>query len=262
MRRFASLSLCATVAISDSINRPVCGLASAIIGSAWSTAKLVSGALAATLVGELQRLGQAAAGFGQILRKAVGRAFGRGIDAAGEHHVRHARQRRSAAAAAPIRRRRRRCRAGLRAARNRPRARRRGYARRRQAPARRRSRRPSAPRSRARGCTGCGRTPGATSANAAGRSVASWSVSSDRSRPEEKWSPMPWMTTAPMSSGRVAKQSPISRMMPSLSALRLAGRFRPTVRTAPSCSILSSPDWPAACGGVGVSHGLIASCSE
>src|SRR5262245_64609411 len=48
MRRFASLSLCATVAISDSIRRPVCGLASAIIGSACSTAKLVSGAFAAT----------------------------------------------------------------------------------------------------------------------------------------------------------------------------------------------------------------------
>src|SRR5437588_3491060 len=50
MRRLASLSLCATVAISDSIKRPVCGLASAIIGSAWSTAKFVSGALEATLV--------------------------------------------------------------------------------------------------------------------------------------------------------------------------------------------------------------------
>src|SRR4051812_5419151 len=50
IRRFASLSLCATVAISDSINRPVCGLASAIIGSAWSTAKFVSGALEAILV--------------------------------------------------------------------------------------------------------------------------------------------------------------------------------------------------------------------
>src|SRR6202000_1834572 len=50
IRRFASLSLCATVAISDSINSPVCGLASAIIGSACSTAKLVNGAFAATLV--------------------------------------------------------------------------------------------------------------------------------------------------------------------------------------------------------------------
>src|SRR5438105_6591423 len=48
MRCLASLSLCATVAISDSIRRPVCGLASAIIGNACSTAKLVSGALAAT----------------------------------------------------------------------------------------------------------------------------------------------------------------------------------------------------------------------
>jgi len=48
MRRLASLSLCATVAINDSISRPVCGLASAIIGSACSTAKLVSGALLAT----------------------------------------------------------------------------------------------------------------------------------------------------------------------------------------------------------------------
>ena len=47
MRRFASLSLCATVAISDSIKSPVCGLASAIMGRACSTAKLVSGALEA-----------------------------------------------------------------------------------------------------------------------------------------------------------------------------------------------------------------------
>src|SRR6185503_16922504 len=45
IRRLASLSLCATVAISDSIRRPVCGLASAIIGSACSTAKFVNGAL-------------------------------------------------------------------------------------------------------------------------------------------------------------------------------------------------------------------------
>ena len=48
MRSLASLSLCATVAIRDSINNPVCGLASAIIGSACSTAKFVSGALLAT----------------------------------------------------------------------------------------------------------------------------------------------------------------------------------------------------------------------
>src|SRR5258705_4990447 len=76
-------------------------------------------------------------------------------------------------------------------------------------------------------------------------SVASCSVSSDRSRPEEKWSPTPWMTTAPTPSGRLEKQSWIARMMPSFSALRLAGRLRPTVSTAPDCSILSNPDWAA-----------------
>src|SRR6185437_5667740 len=50
---------------------------------------------------------------------------------------------------------------------------------------------------------------------------------------------MPWITTAPISSGRFAKQSWIARMMPSFSALRLAGRLRPTVSTAPDVSILS-----------------------
>src|ERR1700761_6845601 len=48
IRFLASLSLCATVAINDSINSPVCGLASAIIGNACSTAKLVSGAFCET----------------------------------------------------------------------------------------------------------------------------------------------------------------------------------------------------------------------
>src|SRR6266700_1062548 len=59
MRRLASLSLCATVAISDSIKRPVCGLASAIIGNACSTAKLVSGALAAIRSANSIALGKA-----------------------------------------------------------------------------------------------------------------------------------------------------------------------------------------------------------
>src|SRR5437588_10709073 len=56
---------------------------------------------------------------------------------------------------------------------------------------------------------------------------------------------MPWTTTAPISSGREAKHAPISRMMPSLSALRLAGRFRPTVKTRSTRSILNSPEAPA-----------------
>src|ERR1700744_6758354 len=51
---------------------------------------------------------------------------------------------------------------------------------------------------------------------------------------------MPWITTAPIPSGRLAKQSWIARMMPSFSALRLAGRLRPTVNTAPDISTLSS----------------------
>src|SRR6185437_14717277 len=51
---------------------------------------------------------------------------------------------------------------------------------------------------------------------------------------------MPWITTAPISSGRFAKQSWIARMIPSFSALRLAGRLRPTVSTEPDVSILSS----------------------
>src|SRR5215468_36345 len=54
------------------------------------------------------------------------------------------------------------------------------------------------------------------------------------------------MTTAPMSSGRCAKHSPIARMMPSLSALRLAGRLRPTVSTLPAVSTLSRSDEVAA----------------
>src|SRR2546429_1748655 len=54
------------------------------------------------------------------------------------------------------------------------------------------------------------------------------------------------MTTAPTPSGRLEKQSWIARMMPSFSALRLAGRLRPTVSTAPVCTILSRSDRPAA----------------
>ena len=91
MRRFASLSLCATVAISDSISRPACGLASAIIGSACNTAKLVSGALAATRSASSIAFGSAPPASVEILRKAVGRAFGGGIDPAGQHHVGHPR---------------------------------------------------------------------------------------------------------------------------------------------------------------------------
>src|SRR5262249_35929051 len=49
-----------------------------------------------------------------------------------------------------------------------------------------------------------------------------------------------------MSSGRCAKHSPIARMMPSLSALRLAGRLRPTVSTLPAVSTLSRSDEVAA----------------
>src|SRR5665213_4481486 len=45
-----------------------------------------------------------------------------------------------------------------------------------------------------------------------------------------------------MSSGRLAKQSWIARIMPSFNALRLAGRLRPTLSTAPAVSILSSAD--------------------
>src|SRR5215207_8262479 len=59
MRRLASLSLCATVAIRDSISRPACGLASAIIGRACNTAKLVKGALAATRSASSIALGSA-----------------------------------------------------------------------------------------------------------------------------------------------------------------------------------------------------------
>src|SRR2546429_8117673 len=54
------------------------------------------------------------------------------------------------------------------------------------------------------------------------------------------------MTTAPTPSGRLEKQSWIAMMMPSFSALRLAGRLRPTVSTAPVCTILSRSDRPAA----------------
>src|SRR3982074_2825116 len=51
---------------------------------------------------------------------------------------------------------------------------------------------------------------------------------------------MPWMTMAPMPSGIFAKQSWIARIMPSFSALRLAGRLRPTDSTGPDLSTLSS----------------------
>ena len=50
IRSLASLSLCATVAIGKGMDRQLRGLASAIIGSACKTAKLVSGAFFATLL--------------------------------------------------------------------------------------------------------------------------------------------------------------------------------------------------------------------
>jgi hypothetical protein len=49
------------------VKRPVCGLASAIIGSACSTAKLVSGALAATRSASSSALGTA--GLGEYCEK-------------------------------------------------------------------------------------------------------------------------------------------------------------------------------------------------
>ena len=46
-------------------------------------------------------------------------------------------------------------------------------------------------------------------------------------------------------------------MMPSFSALRLAGRLRPTVSTAPDLSILSSADWPAVAAEAAFPMGLL-----
>ena len=73
---------------------------------------------------------------------------------------------------------------------------------------------------------------------------------------------MPWITTAPMSSGRLEKQSWIARIMPSLSALRLAGRLSPTVSTAPVFSIFNSSDWPALAAGAAFPMGFIVSSAE
>jgi len=65
------------------------------------------------------------------------------------------------------------------------------------------------------------------------------SLSSERSRPGEKWSPMPWITTAPTASGTSEKQSRSARMMPFVQRVALAGRLRPTTSTGPRVSILS-----------------------
>src|SRR3984893_13593754 len=56
---------------------------------------------------------------------------------------------------------------------------------------------------------------------------------------------MPWITTAPMPSGIFEKHSWIASMMPSFSALRFAGRLRPTDRTGPEISTLSSAEGSA-----------------
>ena len=166
-------------------------------------------------------------------------AFLGAVGAAGQHHVHHARRRRSAAAAAPSRRRRHRCRGCLPAARSRPSARRRGYARRPQARARRRPPRRAAPRPPAPCRTGCGRTRGATCANAATPSATSRSVSSPRSSPAEKCSPAPCSTTALMPSGSALKKRSMPSTVASSSALRFCGRASRRIAMSPRRSAAS-----------------------
>ena len=60
-------------------------------GNACMTAKFDSGALAAIRLGQLERLGEALAGVDHVLRDADREPFLRVVDAAGEHHVGHAR---------------------------------------------------------------------------------------------------------------------------------------------------------------------------
>ena len=149
-------------------------------------------------------------------------------------------RRRSGAGCAPSRRRRRTCRAGPRAGRRRCCCRRRGCAPRWRARGRRRPLRRAAPRSPARGRTGPARTPHATCANAArpGRRCAR--ISSDRSRPAQKCSPSPLMTTARARLGQVDEAVCSCGSAASLSALRLAGAIQAHVerpgRVLDACS--------------------------
>src|SRR6185437_9331040 len=57
---------------------------------------------------------------------------------------------------------------------------------------------------------------------------------SDRSRPAQKWSPAPWMTTALTVSGILAKASRSPRNSLSENALRFSGRLRVTMAMRPS----------------------------
>ena len=90
MRLLAASSPCAMAAISDSVNRPSSRPMSAMRGSACITAKLDSGALAATLAAS-SNAWRARAVVDEVLRQADRGAFGGVVDAAGEHHVGHAR---------------------------------------------------------------------------------------------------------------------------------------------------------------------------
>ena len=193
-------------------------------GSTCMTAKLVSGALVGDALGELDALGEARAVLDQEMRQADGLAFLGAVGAARSASAPSSATRRSAAAAAPSRRRRQRCRGFPPAARNRPSARRRGCGTPPQAQARRRPPRRAAPRPPAPCRTGSCRTRDATSANAATPSAMLRSVNSPRSRPAEKCSPAPCITTALMSFGSAWKKASMPRMVVSSSALRFCGR--------------------------------------
>ena len=198
-----SASPWAMAAISDSMNRPSACDRSAMRGSACITAKLDSGALPAILCASASALARPWPVVDQVLRQADALAFVGVVDAAGEHHVGHARDadqarhaRRAAAAdedaalafgQAVVG-------AALGDA---------DVARARRAPARRRPPRRAAPPPPARGRTAPRRTRHATCASAARLRATLRSDSSDRSSPAQKCSPSPLSTTRARRVGQV-----------------------------------------------------------
>ena len=141
----------------------------------------------------------------QVLRQADALAFLGVVDAAGEHHVGHARgadQARDARRAAAADEDAALC---LRAGRRRRCARRRGCAPRPRARARRRPPRRAARRSPAPGRTGSASNAACQVREWMIASATSRSCSSERSRPAQKCSPSPLSTTARTSAGRLTK---------------------------------------------------------
>ena len=205
---------------------------SAMRGSACITAKFDSGALRGDLVAPARSaLARPSPSSTRYCDRPIAAAFLGVVDAAGQHHVGHARDadqardaRRAAAAdeeaalafgqavegAAP---------------------RRRGCAPRSRARGRRRPPRRAAPRPPARGRTGSASNAACHERECTTPSATLRSDSSDRSRPAQKCSPSPLSTTARVVSGRLMKAVCSCATSASLSALRLAGRFSRTWQT-------------------------------